>query len=172
MQVRRGSAASWTSDNPVLHQGEWGLETDTGKTKIGDGTTAWASLSYFAAANLSGGATLPAYLAPKVVTLAQLGGSVAVNMALGNVFRLVLTASGWTLANPTGFQDGEAIRVRLIQDSTGGRTVSYGSAWNFGAAGTPVLSTPAGKEDCLVGEWSADANNGAGAACVTLGKGF
>lgn len=46
MQVRRGTAASWTSTNPTLAAGEWGLETDTNKTKIGDGATAWASLPY------------------------------------------------------------------------------------------------------------------------------
>lgn len=48
MQVRRGTAASWTSTNPTLAAGEWGLETDTGKYKIGNGTTAWASLAYAA----------------------------------------------------------------------------------------------------------------------------
>lgn len=46
IQVRRDTAANWTSANPVLHQGEPGLETDTGNTKIGDGSTAWASLAY------------------------------------------------------------------------------------------------------------------------------
>ena len=46
IQVRRGTASQWTSANPVLAAGEWGLETDTLKTKIGDGTTAWASLAY------------------------------------------------------------------------------------------------------------------------------
>lgn len=48
MQIRRGTAASWTSTNPTLAAGEWGLETDTGKTKVGDGSTAWASLAYSA----------------------------------------------------------------------------------------------------------------------------
>jgi hypothetical protein len=50
IQVRRDTAANWTSVNPVLHQGEWGLETDTGETKIGDGSSAWAALAYAAAA--------------------------------------------------------------------------------------------------------------------------
>lgn len=36
----------WTSNNPVLPSGEMGLEIDTGKFKIGDGATAWNSLSY------------------------------------------------------------------------------------------------------------------------------
>lgn len=46
IQVRRGTAAQWTSANPTLAAGEWGLETDTLKTKIGNGSTAWASLAY------------------------------------------------------------------------------------------------------------------------------
>ena len=46
IQIRRGTAASWTSENPTLEAGEFGLETDTGKTKIGNGSTAWTSLSY------------------------------------------------------------------------------------------------------------------------------
>ena len=49
MQMRRGTAAAWTSANPTLSAGEWGLETDTGKIKIGDGATAWTSLAYAAA---------------------------------------------------------------------------------------------------------------------------
>ncbi len=46
---RRGTAASWTSANPVLLAGEEGFETDTRKSKVGDGTTAWNGLSYTAA---------------------------------------------------------------------------------------------------------------------------
>jgi hypothetical protein len=46
IQLRRGTAANWTSANPVLSAGEPGFETDTGKSKIGDGTTAWNSLVY------------------------------------------------------------------------------------------------------------------------------
>lgn len=45
IQLRRGTAAQWTSE--VLTSGEIGYETDTGNLKIGDGTTAWASLSYY-----------------------------------------------------------------------------------------------------------------------------
>lgn len=47
IQVRRATAASWTSTNPTLSAGEPGYETDTGKFKFGDGATAWASLAYF-----------------------------------------------------------------------------------------------------------------------------
>jgi len=46
IQLRRGTAAQWTSANPVLASGEVGIETDTSKQKFGDGTTAWNSLPY------------------------------------------------------------------------------------------------------------------------------
>lgn len=67
IQIRRGTAAEWTSANPVLASGEWGYETDTNKGKIGNGVTAWNSLSYIlgigdiegvtAGTGLSGGGT-------------------------------------------------------------------------------------------------------------------
>jgi lysophospholipase L1-like esterase len=46
IQPRRGTAAAWTATNPVLAIGEPGMETDTGKEKLGDGLTAWAALPY------------------------------------------------------------------------------------------------------------------------------
>lgn len=46
IQVRRGTASSWASANPVLAAGEWGYETDTKLYKIGDGSTAWNALVY------------------------------------------------------------------------------------------------------------------------------
>jgi hypothetical protein len=48
MQQRRGTAAQWTSANPILAAGEIGFETDTGKFKMGNGSSAWSALSYFA----------------------------------------------------------------------------------------------------------------------------
>lgn len=52
MQQRRGTAAQWTSANPILAAGEMGFETDTNKFKIGDGTNNWASLAYFVDASI------------------------------------------------------------------------------------------------------------------------
>jgi hypothetical protein len=46
IQLRRGTAAEWTSANPTLSAGEAGFETDTGKFKIGNGSTTWTSLAY------------------------------------------------------------------------------------------------------------------------------
>lgn len=47
IQLRRNTAAVWISKDPVLLQGEFGLEVDTLKIKLGDGTTAWHLLPYY-----------------------------------------------------------------------------------------------------------------------------
>jgi len=46
IQLRRGTAADWTSVNPVLAAGEAGYESDTKKIKVGDGTSTWTALGY------------------------------------------------------------------------------------------------------------------------------
>jgi hypothetical protein len=46
IQLRRDTASNWTTNNPTLAQGEFAIETDTDKYKIGDGSTAWTSLGY------------------------------------------------------------------------------------------------------------------------------
>jgi len=51
IQHKRGIADNWSAQNPTLAAGELGYESDTGKFKIGDGSTAWTSLAYFS--NLS-----------------------------------------------------------------------------------------------------------------------
>lgn len=46
-QFRRGSAAEWTTINPVLRAGETGIVLDTQRFKIGNGLTHWVDLPYF-----------------------------------------------------------------------------------------------------------------------------
>ena len=46
IQLRNDTAKNWTIANPILLKGEMGVETDTGKTKIGNGTAHWEDLKY------------------------------------------------------------------------------------------------------------------------------
>lgn len=46
IQLRNDTAENWTTQNPVLLKGEMGVEIDTGKTKIGNGTDHWKTLKY------------------------------------------------------------------------------------------------------------------------------
>lgn len=50
LQHKRGTAAILTANNPVIPAGEFCIETDTGRVKIGNGSTAWNSLAYLAPA--------------------------------------------------------------------------------------------------------------------------
>lgn len=46
IQLRRDTAANWTTNNPILASGEAGVETDTDRVKVGDGATSWTALPY------------------------------------------------------------------------------------------------------------------------------
>lgn len=46
IQLRRDTAANWSTNNPTPASGEPCFETDTGKLKIGDGVTAYNNLPY------------------------------------------------------------------------------------------------------------------------------
>lgn len=46
LQIRNDQANDWTSRNPILAEGEYGLETDTFLIKIGDGIRDWQHLPY------------------------------------------------------------------------------------------------------------------------------
>jgi hypothetical protein len=62
-QVAGHTAADWTAGNPVLLDREYAVERDTGKVKLGDGTTAWNSLPYFGSTTLADGSVTNAKLA-------------------------------------------------------------------------------------------------------------
>ena len=56
IQMRRDTADNWETNDPTLAAGEWGLETDTLKFKIGTGSATWDNLAYSSLP--SGSATL------------------------------------------------------------------------------------------------------------------
>ena len=47
IQLRNDIAINWASANPILAQGEIGVETDINRFKIGNGTLNWNDLDYF-----------------------------------------------------------------------------------------------------------------------------
>ena len=102
------------------------------------------------------GGTMTGWLAPAVSALTFVGsGTTLVNAALGNAFNLTLTASTTTLGAPSNPVDGQVIRIRVTQGAGGSFTLAYGTAYDFGAAGAPTLSTAAGKVDILGFEYVA-----------------
>jgi len=99
------------------------------------------------------GGTLRTYLASAVVALTD-GATIATNASQGNVFAVTI-AGDRTISNPTNPVDGQVIRYRITQGTGGNFTLSFGNAFDFGAAGAPTLSTSAGKVDILGFEYIA-----------------
>lgn len=60
-KLKRGNSAVWTAKNPILAAGEPGVERDTGRLKIGTGTTPWNDLPYSA----GGGGGEPGPIGPE-----------------------------------------------------------------------------------------------------------
>ena len=53
IQLRRDTSINWANVNPILTDGEPGLEVDTNRIKYGDGISPWSSLSYGGTANIT-----------------------------------------------------------------------------------------------------------------------
>jgi hypothetical protein len=88
LQQRRDTAANWTSNNPTLAAGEIGLETDTSKFKIGNGSTAWTSLAYANGITASSTDTLT----NKTLTAPQI--NLSLNAQTGTTYTFALTDNG------------------------------------------------------------------------------
>jgi hypothetical protein len=105
------------------------------------------------ASDLAGGATLPAYLAPKAVTLAD-AATVQIDASAGNYFELLTTSgvgASRTVAAPTKAVAGDTFTVAVQQAASGGPyTITWASgagAYSFGTDGAPTLTTTASAVD-------------------------
>tara|TARA_R110000823_G_scaffold76526_1_gene174777 strand:+ start:465 stop:1049 length:585 start_codon:yes stop_codon:yes gene_type:complete len=166
IQLRRDTAANWTSVNPTLASGEFGLETDTDLFKVGNGSTAWASLGY---GGIQGDQGIQGIQGdqgiqgePGEVTLA--GVDTLTNKTLvapileGTVVEEVFALTGttpaldpangsiqtWTLSGastPTdSFAAGEAITL-MINDGTAYTITWPTTTWVNNAGAAPTLAT-------------------------------
>jgi len=129
IQVRRGTAATWTSTNPTLAAGEMGLETDTGKFKLGNGSTAWASLAY----NTNGTIPLSTVTAKGDLIAGTASGAVD-RVAVGtNGFYLKADSTQSTGVIWTTVSAGQQPGTAKISDATTGGPYTYNFALSTGA---------------------------------------
>jgi len=141
IQLKRATAASWASNNPVLYSGEIGLETDTNKFKIGDGSTAFNSLSYFNG-NLTGSSLND--LADVTITSAANGDFLrwngtawvndAVNLSVdtvGSYVESLVAGTGVTLSNNSGEAATPTVAI--------GQAVGTSASVTFAAVTAPLI---------------------------------
>jgi hypothetical protein len=82
-----------------------------------------------------------------IVTLSD-GASITPDMDDGNFFTVTLGGNR-TLENPTNLTAGQSGSIFIVQDGAGGRTLAYGSQWDFTGGTAPTLSTAIGAVDRL-----------------------
>lgn len=82
------------------------------------------------------------------VTLTD-GATVTPDFAAGNYFDWTIGGNR-TLATPSNLVACQGAVIRIVQDGTGGRTITFSSAYKFEGGTVPTLSTAAGAVDVLV----------------------
>ena len=150
IQLRRDTAANWTAENPVLAAGEIGIETNTLKAKVGDGATAWNSLSYAFGItnhvttdtdqNITGTKT---FIGTKKVAFKQSAASDKLGFTL---FMSNNTERGYLEFNPTNTIDGIAGLMTLGNYATSANAITHVGFRRYsnisGANGAYNLLTP------------------------------
>lgn len=144
IQIRRDTAASWTATNPILSEGELGLETDTGKIKAGNGSSTWTTLGY-------------------ITDVAATGDTVDALIALGNYdgthwSHYISSAMSYDGTNWSGINNyngefpltadfidaGQGLFTFAVQHvaAGNGRVVYLYTGWNAGYFNSFLLSAP------------------------------
>ena len=118
MQQRRDTAANWTSADPTLLSGELGYETDTGKFKVGDGTTAWTSLSYIAAFSISAYPLATADIADDAITGDKLANDITIANNLTVTNDLTVNGTTTTISTTTLQVEDKNIELATVTTPT------------------------------------------------------
>jgi len=77
------------------------------------------------------------------------GATITPDFADSNNFSVTLGGNR-TLANPTNLVAGQSGCIWVTQDGTGGRTLAYGSYWDFTGGTAPTVTSTANARSCLV----------------------
>lgn len=155
IQLRRDTAANWTTNNPTPASGEPCFETDTGKLKIGDGTTAYNDLAY------QGGGSTPTNMVTtdteqtisgKKVFLQPDSNNTGLNIALGsdatsptNTIHIGRASSSDFTGGMIRFDSTAAKIVGMQQQNSGGtlKLSSSGHITSYAAGNTYIQNAAA-----------------------------
>ena len=169
---RRDTAANWTSADPTLLAGELGYESDTGKWKVGDGSTAWTSLAYTYWSQISAYPLATADIANDAITGDKLANDITIANNLTVTNDLVVNGTTTTINSTTLTVDDKNIELGSVATPTdltadGGGVTLKGStdhtiiwtnstdSWDF----SEHLNIASGKEFRIAGTKVLDATS-------------
>jgi len=159
IQFRRDTAANWTSNDPTLAAGEIGYETDTGSVKIGDGSTAWTSLSYFGVSST--------YVDTAVNNLVDTAPD-ALN-TLNELAAALNDDADFSNTIATSIATKQPLLATFVTDATTSRTITSSDAHKtiLFTSGSAITMTVDGSTDFPVGARMDFIQDGAGIITVT-----
>ena len=137
-----GFSAITTTQADAKYVAITGSQTITGAKTFTSTVTITGAAAFTSAVNVSGPVNV------NTVTLTD-AASIVPSFDAGNTF-VVTLGGNRTLAAPTSANIGQSGSIRVIQDATGGRTLSYNSAYQFVSGSAPVMDTSAGAQSILV----------------------
>lgn len=125
IQIRRGTAANWTSANPTLAEGELGYETDTGKLKAGDGSTSWTSLGYVSGSG-SGISDIVSDTTPQLGGNLDVNGQAIVSVSNGNI-AVTPNGTGSIILDGLSWPQSDGSSNQVLK-TNGSGTLTFGNA--------------------------------------------
>ena len=123
-------------------------QTFTGAKTFTSTVTITGGAVMTSAATFTGSVLVSGPVNVNTVTLTD-AASITSSFDAGNTF-VVTLGGNRTLAAPTSANIGQSGSIRIIQDATGGRTLSYNTAWQFVSGSAPTMDTSAGAQSILV----------------------
>jgi len=84
-------------------------------------------------------------------TLVPVAGHIPIDAPQNNSFRVTLNAVTLQLDNPTNLGDGMKWTIEVIQDNVGGRALTFGSKYEFGADITSYTPSPQPNKHDMLG---------------------
>ena len=118
IQIKRANASAWTAANPTLAAGEWGMELDTKKLKLGTGAL-WNSTDYYS----------------ETLTLNSVGDVTITSLQNGDFLRYSSSASAW-INDPVNLSTDTV--GDYVQSLTAGTGVTLSN--NSGEGATPTVA--------------------------------
>ena len=189
LQYRIATAAEFTSKNPILAKDEIGIERDTGKEKIGDGTSQWSALSYFADSAtdstkvLKTGDTMTGNLnmgtSYRITNLAD--GSAATDAATKGQVDTVATAAaaaqttannalpkaGGTMTGDLNMSGTQKV-INLANGSASGDAINKGQLDAVAATAGAALPKPGSSTDNAIVRWDGTSGSAVQNSAVTI----
>ena len=149
LRIARGTYANLNGSVADIQEGEICYATDQDKLYVKEGSALVSTQASLPATNAVTDTAQTFTAAQRgAITALTDGATITPDFAVGNNYSVTL-AGNRTLANPTNLTAGQSGVILVSQDSTGSRTLAFGSYWKFAGGIAPTLTTTTSAVDVI-----------------------